>query len=60
MPGERSGSLAATQAPSSRPTTLSTSSARYFFRWELPKVAPMLDLLASADTTTLEMQDAWF
>ena len=36
------------------------AAARYFFRWELPKVAPMLDLLASADTTTLEMQDTWF
>ena len=34
--------------------------ARFFFRWELPKVGPMLDLLASGDTTTLEMQDAWF
>jgi len=33
---------------------------RFFFRWELPKVGPMLDLLASADTTTLEMRDAWF
>jgi acyl-CoA dehydrogenase len=34
--------------------------ARYFLRWELPKVGPMLDLLASIDTTTLDMQDAWF
>jgi len=34
--------------------------ARFFFRWELPKLGPMLDLLASGDTTTLEMQDAWF
>jgi len=33
---------------------------RYFFRWELPKVAPQLELLASIDTTTLDMQDAWF
>ena len=33
---------------------------RYFFRWELPKVGPMLDLLESIDTTTLDMQDAWF
>ncbi|MES2899374.1 MAG: acyl-CoA dehydrogenase [Pseudomonadota bacterium] len=33
---------------------------RYFFQWELPKVAPQLDLLASIDTTTLDMQDAWF
>ena len=36
------------------------AAARYFFRWELPKVAPLLDLLASGDTTTLEMRPAWF
>lgn len=34
--------------------------ARYFFRWELPKIAPMLDLLDSIDDTTLAMRDAWF
>lgn len=33
---------------------------RYFFQWELPKVPQQLDLLASIDTTTLDMQDAWF
>ncbi len=33
---------------------------RYFFRWELPKVEQQLALLASIDTTTLDMQDAWF
>ncbi len=33
---------------------------RYFFRWELPKVRQQLELLASIDTTTLDMQDAWF
>ena len=32
----------------------------YFFQWELPKIAPQLALLESIDTTTLEMQDAWF
>lgn len=32
----------------------------YFYQWELPKVQPQLDLLASLDTTTLDMQDAWF
>ncbi|HJV82717.1 acyl-CoA dehydrogenase [Noviherbaspirillum sp.] len=32
----------------------------FFFKWELPKVQPQLDLLDSIDTTTLEMQDAWF
>jgi alkylation response protein AidB-like acyl-CoA dehydrogenase len=34
--------------------------ARFFFRWELPKVGPMLELLDTIDTTTLEMRDAWF
>jgi hypothetical protein len=33
---------------------------RYFFRYELPKTAPQLDLLASLDRTTIEMRDAWF
>ena len=34
--------------------------ARYFFRWELPKTGPMLDLLDARDDTPLMMQDAWF
>jgi hypothetical protein len=34
--------------------------ARYFQRWELPKVGPQLALLASLDTTVLEMRNAWF
>jgi alkylation response protein AidB-like acyl-CoA dehydrogenase len=34
--------------------------ARYFFRYELPKTAPQLNLLESVDRTTLEMQDSWF
>ena len=34
--------------------------ARYFFRWELPKTGPQLDLLESLDRTTLDMSDAWF
>ena len=34
--------------------------ARYFFRYELPKTAPQLDLLKELDRTTLEMQDSWF
>ncbi|GAC1609844.1 MAG: acyl-CoA dehydrogenase [Mycobacteriales bacterium] len=34
--------------------------AAYFFRYELPKTGPMLDLLASLDRTTLEMSDSWF
>jgi hypothetical protein len=33
---------------------------KYFFRWELPKVHQQLDLLETVDTTTLDMQDAWF
>ena len=33
---------------------------KWFFRYELPRVDPQLDLLAALDTTTLEMQDAWF
>jgi alkylation response protein AidB-like acyl-CoA dehydrogenase len=33
---------------------------QYFFQWELPKVSQQFDLLASIDTTTLQMQDAWF
>ena len=34
--------------------------ARYFFSWELPKIGPMLDLVASLDRTTLDMQTSWF
>ncbi len=34
--------------------------AQYFFQWELPKTGPQLDLLASLDRTTLDMQDRWF
>ncbi len=34
--------------------------AKFFFRYELPKTAPQLDLLESLDRTTLEMEDAWF
>ena len=33
---------------------------RWFFRWELPKVAAQLDLLASLDRTTLDMDERWF
>lgn len=33
---------------------------RYFYSYELPKVGAMIELLASLDTTTLEMQDNWF
>lgn len=34
--------------------------ATFFFRYELPKTAPQLELLASLDRTTLEMADPWF
>ncbi|MCW2509310.1 MAG: Acyl-CoA dehydrogenase, partial [Modestobacter sp.] len=34
--------------------------ARYFQRWELPKVGPQLALLATRDTTVLEMRNDWF
>jgi alkylation response protein AidB-like acyl-CoA dehydrogenase len=34
--------------------------ARYFFRYELPRTAPQLDLLEQLDRTTLEMRDGWF
>ncbi len=34
--------------------------ARYFFRYELPKTTPQLELLESLDRTTLEMRSAWF
>jgi butyryl-CoA dehydrogenase len=33
--------------------------ARYFWRWELPKVHTGLDLLASLDRTVLDTQEAW-
>jgi alkylation response protein AidB-like acyl-CoA dehydrogenase len=33
---------------------------RYFFGYELPRVHPQLDLLASLDRTTLDMADSWF
>jgi len=34
--------------------------ARYFYRWELPKVGSQLDLLDSLDTTVLDVQPGWF
>ncbi len=34
--------------------------ARFFYRYELPKVGPQLDLLDRLDRTTLEMRDSWF
>jgi len=34
--------------------------AQYFFRYELPRIGPQLDLLSSLDATTLTMRDDWF
>jgi alkylation response protein AidB-like acyl-CoA dehydrogenase len=34
--------------------------ARYFFRRELPRTGPQLDLLAALDRTTVEMDPDWF
>lgn len=36
------------------------AAARYFFRYELPKVWPQLELLASLDRTTLDVRAEWF
>ena len=36
------------------------AAAQYFFRYELPKTGPMLDLLASLDRTTLDVPQAAF
>uniref|UniRef100_UPI00163FFCC6 acyl-CoA dehydrogenase C-terminal domain-containing protein n=1 Tax=Burkholderia gladioli TaxID=28095 RepID=UPI00163FFCC6 len=36
------------------------AAAGYFFRWELRETGPQLDLLASLDRTTLDMQDTWY
>ena len=35
------------------------AACRYFFRWELPRVAPQLALLDSLDSTCLEAEPAW-
>jgi butyryl-CoA dehydrogenase len=35
------------------------AAARYFFARELPKVGPLLDLLGSADRTTVDLDPAW-
>ena len=33
---------------------------RFFYRWELPRTGPQLDLLDSLDTTLLDTDPAWF
>jgi alkylation response protein AidB-like acyl-CoA dehydrogenase len=35
------------------------AAARYFFRYELPRTGPQLDLLASLDRTVLDADPAW-
>jgi butyryl-CoA dehydrogenase len=34
--------------------------ARYFFRWELPKINPLLDVLDAVDRTSFDMDPAWY
>lgn len=36
------------------------AACRYFFEWELPKVAAKLDLLQSGNCLLSDMRDAWF
>ena len=36
------------------------AACRYFFGYELPKVDAWLAVLTARDSTTLEMEDAWF
>ena len=35
------------------------AAARYFYHWELPRTAPLFDLLDGMDRTTLDLDDAW-
>ena len=34
--------------------------ARYFYNWELPQIAPKISLLSNLDSVTLDMKDEWF
>ncbi len=36
------------------------AAADYYYRYELPRIGPQLDLLEALDRTTLEMRDEWF
>jgi hypothetical protein len=36
------------------------AAAQYFYAYELPKVGPQFDLLASLDRTTVDAQASWF
>jgi alkylation response protein AidB-like acyl-CoA dehydrogenase len=35
------------------------AACRYFFRWELPRIGPRLELLDALDATCLEVQPGW-
>jgi butyryl-CoA dehydrogenase len=35
------------------------AAARYFYRYELPRTGPLLDLLASLDRTTVDLDPGW-
>lgn len=35
------------------------AAARYFFRWELPRTAPLFDLLDALDRTTIDLEEGW-
>jgi hypothetical protein len=35
------------------------AAAAYFYRWELPRTGPQLDLLDSLDRTTLDARSEW-
>jgi alkylation response protein AidB-like acyl-CoA dehydrogenase len=54
--------VAATRAPNRHDDFYrgKMQACRYFIHWELPKVRPMLNLLESLDTTTLDMKNEWF
>ena len=36
------------------------AAAQYFFRYELPKTGPQIDLLTALDRTTLDVEPSWF
>ena len=36
------------------------AAAQYFFRYELPKTGPQLDLLTALDRTSLDVEPSWF
>ena len=37
-----------------------SQACRYFFRWELPKVHTLAEVLTALDPTCLEMEESWF